>query len=343
MIDWITALFPCEHDTQISGGLIASFDVAGELEWKADKRLAVEGSHSSTVQVKSADITGSRIWVSGNPAKFLQGHNLFGSDDLVGLAWLMFQGIVAKLDLHPTDFDRANVRKGVYEVKRVDCTAMIALPCQNDVAAFLRAATPVIRGKHQGPSAYKGETLYIGQHSRRITTKLYNKLQELGKHPLPKEIAYRNELMRYAENKLRVEVTLRAMELKDRGLAFAANWNDQTASTLVAERIQNMKLPEKMNLTKSTIEGLPGRLVSVYRHWENGEDLRAMFTRRTFYRYRAELLKHGIDISISQPAKTKSNVVPMVRYLIAEYRGNEIPDWALGTSAYADPKARKVA
>jgi II/X family phage/plasmid replication protein len=341
MIDWITAIFPCEHSEYICGGLISSYDAGGAFEWQSYKRLSVEGSHSSTVQVKSVDLQGQMLWVSGNPTKFLQGHNLFGTDDLLGLIYVFYDELACSLGLNPSEFSRKRVQRGIYELSRVDATAMIPLRSQADVAAFLRAASPTVRGKHQGASAYSGETIYIGQKSRRITTKMYNKFLEMQKHQLPKEIPYRNELIKYAENKLRVEVTIRSMELKDRGLHVASNWTNETASSLVAERLKDMKLPDKMTLTKATLKNLPGRLQMVYDVWEDGKDIRSLVSERTFYRYRAELLKHGIDISIPQPPKPQSNVVPMVRYIVAEYRGTgEIPDFAKGTELYANPSRR---
>ncbi len=341
MIDWITALLPCEHPEYISGGLIASYDARGGFEWQSYKRLSVEGSHSSTVQVKSVDLQGQMLWVSGNPTKFLQGHGLFGTDDLLGLVSLFYEKLTRSLGLNPSEFSRKRIERGVYELSRVDATAMIPLRSQADVVAFFRAASPVVRGKHQGASAYGGETIYIGQKSRRITTKMYNKYLEMQKHQLPKEIPYRNELIKYAENKLRAEVVIRSMELKDRGLHVASNWTKETASTLVAERLKDMKLPDKMKLTKATLEHLPGRLQMVYDSWEDGKDIRSLVSKATFYRYRAELLKHGIDISIPQPSKPESNVVPMIRYIVAEYRGTgDIPEFAKGTELYADPSRR---
>ncbi|WP_317490894.1 phage/plasmid replication protein, II/X family, partial [Acinetobacter baumannii] len=41
------------------------------------------GSYSTKIQIQS--VTDTQIYISGNPTKFLQGHNLFGSNDLVGL------------------------------------------------------------------------------------------------------------------------------------------------------------------------------------------------------------------------------------------------------------------
>ncbi|WP_228271136.1 phage/plasmid replication protein, II/X family [Acinetobacter seifertii] len=50
-----------------------------------------------------------------------------------------------------------------------------------------------------------------------------------------------------------------------------------------------------------------------------------MLSRPTFYRYRSQLLKYGVDISTKSP-KEKSNVIPLIRVLEAKPVG--IPDWA---------------
>lgn len=337
MIDHISAILPLSHSGLICGGFLTSSDAAGEVEWKASKRLSVEGSHSSKIQVKSCDLEGQSVYVTGNPVKFLQGHNLFGTDDVLGLMKVFYARLVEALGLTPTDFDWYKIEHGIYELTRVDINYMLPMEKPSDVSAILRALGTMAKGKQQAVSAYKDESVYMGLHSRRTTLRMYNKLLELAKHPLPKEIPYREELTEYASAKLRVEVVLRSMELKQRGLRVAANWASVDAPALVAERIKQMKMPEKMKLTKSTIKGLPGRLQLAYEAWLDGKDVRAMVSRATFFRYRNELLKHGIDISIPQPVKPESNVVPMFRYIVANFEGNVIPDFAKGTPLYADP------
>ena len=50
-----------------------------------------------------------------------------------------------------------------------------------------------------------------------------------------------------------------------------------------------------------------------YNAWLNGEDLKSIYTQRTFYRVRKEMEKYGIDISTKSP-KEKSNVIPLIQY-----------------------------
>ena len=69
-----------------------SFDPLGNQEWVCNKKLSVEGSHSSKIQLQSH--TENLVYFTGNPVKFLQGHNLFGTNDLKGLMWLFFNRLV---------------------------------------------------------------------------------------------------------------------------------------------------------------------------------------------------------------------------------------------------------
>jgi hypothetical protein len=92
VIDWLTFDVRGVLHRPISGGALVAFDDAtGDVEWKTVRRKSVEGSASSTVQIRSGDVDpsgfASSLHFSGNPSKFLQGHNLYGSDDLPSLVY----------------------------------------------------------------------------------------------------------------------------------------------------------------------------------------------------------------------------------------------------------------
>lgn len=342
MIDWITAIIEVDHK-QMDGGSIISMLPNGEREWEVVKRLSVEGSYSSKIQLRTAgtvDGVGKLLWVSGNPCKWFQGHNLCGSDDLRRLvaSWLL--GIVDKFPkrFRVTERQFAGLLAGDYKLSRVDCTKSLALASRDEVRSWIRAASPLARGRHQKVSAYSDQTLYLGKESRRISLKIYCKGDELQAHPLPKSMPDDevSRLLGFADTHLRVELCLRGKELKDRGLETGRAWEYDTPNRLLTERINAMHLPENVPVkSDADFEGLPPRLVAVYKLWLQGEDIRGMFPKNTFYRYRTELLKKGIDLS-SPPRKAEvSNVVPLWRYLIAEPVG--VPEWAKGTPLYFDP------
>lgn len=343
MIDWLTLVVPALHRAQNAGKVI-SYRQDGAIEWEADKRMTLEGSYSSTIQVRTLDSyqgIGTKLWISGNPTKFYQGHNLFGTDDLPHLARVFVLDVISRLGIELRPEDRALIDAGVIQVTRVDSTGSYALPSREDVRAWIRAAQVVAYGKHQKTSAYDAQTLYIGQKSKRTTLKIYCKGDELEVHPLPKDMPHYEyeDLLKFADNLLRVEATYRSKWLKERGLEWVSAWGYNTASDLLREKVQAVNLPENLpisNTASEEIEGLPSRLRAVYKLWLQGEDLRSMYPKPTYYRYRSQLLKHGIDLNCPPREKPEeSNIVPMWRYLVAEPVG--IPEWAIGTSLYFDP------
>ena len=84
MIDWVSAIITCNHDPErLIDGFVMSFDANGKQQWVVNKTLSIEGSYSSKIQIKP--LPENKIYITGNPTKFLQGHNLFGTNDLKAL------------------------------------------------------------------------------------------------------------------------------------------------------------------------------------------------------------------------------------------------------------------
>jgi II/X family phage/plasmid replication protein len=96
MIDWDLVLFPIIHHP-INSGEVFSVAPDGEVEWRSPKRVQATRSFDKKISIKSVGGTGhgrsTHLWVNGNPSKFLQGHNIFGSDDIVALMSDLFDVI----------------------------------------------------------------------------------------------------------------------------------------------------------------------------------------------------------------------------------------------------------
>lgn len=342
MIDWLTFTAPCTHLEPITGDRILRITPDGEILWESIKRLEIRGSYESAIYVKTKEIhpdgSGAILSIDGNPSKFFQGHNLWGSDDLPALVLALLEAVATRLDLTPTPFERLQWQAGAIELTRVDVTGMWELYSRADVRAWIRAAEFMSKTRHGRPSM-KGGTLYWGKNSRRWTIKAYGKGDELdaGKaHGLPQDLPMSTYVQQWADNKLRLELTVRGMELKKIGLSLAVNWAYHTPMELLQERLGRIDMAEQVTLPGEVLEGLSPRIQLAYRSWVRGEDLRAILPRMTFYRYRSELLVHGIDIAIRQPHEDRSNVVPLVRVL--EAKPAAIPEWAYGTSLYFEPR-----
>ena len=326
MIDWVSAILPCKHDpSKLISGLVMSFDAQGNNEWTVNKTLSVEGSHSSKIQIKSH--TENQIYISGNPTKFLQGHNLFGSNDIVSIMGRFFDELLKHdIGLCPDPFQYAAIKDGHYELTRVDVNETWHLRNKNEVMAWIRSVGETAFLKHRGAGQFSGDTAYFGKNSRRWSLKCYSKGHEINArgHKLAKELAF-PEMLEYADKALRIEGVTRQLELKRRSLHVASNWDIDTAEELLLEYISKLEMSDVYMLKDDVLDSLPPRLRMVYQSWLNGDDLKQILPHNTFYRYKKSLREFGVDISTKSP-KEKSNVIPLIRVLEAKPVG--IPDWA---------------
>lgn len=346
MIDWLSIVAPLPHAAPICSGHVVSVGSDGQVEWQTVKRLAVAGSFSTGLQVRTATHTADRcshVEISGNPVKWFQGHNLWGSDDVPSLVVATLDAIAAALGIDVAPETRAAWLAGLVQVTRVDVTESFHLDNRGQVLAWLRAAEQTAHLSHRGRGQLvKGSTLYFGKNSRRWSLKLYAKGQEIEAKGHGQDAVLALPAARaWADRTLRAELTLRSLELKRLGLGAVTAWLPVDGvpfdvSRLLRERLGDMTMTTTNNLPAETLDALRPALRMAVQSWESGADLRAMLPKATFYKFRSELLPHGIDIATIQPREAVSNVVPLHRVL--EARPVSVPEWAVGTPLYFEPR-----
>lgn len=338
---------PLSHPKPITGGAILSVTPDGEQEWKTIKRMALRGSFDNALHIRTAQHTPEQcthVEVSGNPVKWFQNHNLWGTDDLHGLVYDTLDRIASLLGIvgAPREQARTEWRAGSIRLTRVDVTESFHLDNRHDVLAWLRAAEATATLSHRGRGQLvKGTTLYFGKNSRRWSLKLYSKGQEIdAKGHGQGAITELPWARAWADRTLRAELTLRGLELDRLGLRHVRDWTGEDgtpnqARHLLAERLGGLTMTTHRTLSQDLLDSMRPALRSALAAWEGGSDLRTILPRRTFYKFRSELLPHGIDVSVPQPREA-SNVVPLVRIL--EARPAPVPQWAVGTPLYFEPR-----
>lgn len=377
MIDWVSVLIPLGHSKLINGGNVVSIDPDGNTEWTVERRLSVEGSYGSSIQLRSEHRAGwcSHLRLDGNPVKWLQGHNVWGTDDLSGLITACLSRVL--LLVAPelvTDFSLSvdataqrcrgvepaewrDTASGLHdlgnallpyvvcsEITRIDITGMYDLGNSQRVLTWLRAASDSANMSHRGKGQFSGDTLYWGKKSRRWALKMYPKGAELKAHKPKKGVSdhpnYLEGVTNFADRALRVELTLRGMELKDKRLSGVQDWREGVLETVYSSYLEGLEFSQNMKVTETPLdyEKLPARLRACALAWSEGHDLRTMYPRATWYRYRNEIMSIiGLDISLPPPRQRpeKSNVIPLFTILEAKPMG--VPDWAKGTDLYFEP------
>lgn len=354
MIDWVSVVLSIPHATPINNGNVVSIDVDGEIEWKTDKRLSVEGSYGSSIQIRSEGQEGeglyTKIRLDGNLVKWWQGHNVFGSDDLLGLITATLCSILPRVapDIRLSD-EIISLYVLCARLTRVDVNGMYDLGNEHRVMTWLRAAQDSANLRHRGRGQFRGDTLYWAEHSRRWSLKMYSKGQELKAHKPKKGITdhphYLQSVTDFASRALRVELTLRGMELDRLGLLSVQDWREGVAESVYTSYLSGLEFSQNMKVASDLpdFSKLPARLVGPVQLWHSGHDLREFYPKRTWYRYRQEIKQLiGLDVSLPPPVSKpeKSNVVPLITVLEAKPMG--IPDWAIGTPLYFEPPIYKA-
>jgi II/X family phage/plasmid replication protein len=321
MIDWGLVLFPLVHKP-INSGQVISTTPDGEVEWCSPKRVQATGSFEKKVSIKSVggDGTGlaTHLWVNGNPSKFLQGHNVFGSDDLTSLMYDLFKVIAKQFDLIPTLHELHRIKTGDYQLKIVDINYSYELPCQTDVKAFIRALEFKAKTRHGRPST-KGGTLYFGKNSQRWAIKFYSKAEEI--QTATGRLPYNLQnigIETWVENKLRIELRLLSKQLTHLDILNVKDLNIEKVKSVFNEYVGRIEMSEQITLSTEKMIEIPNRLRLTYRAWLDGHDLRDMLSKSAYYRHRADLKLYGINIDLRPESTKTSNVVPLIRVLEAQ-------------------------
>jgi len=323
MIDWVAALLELHH-VPVRSGAVVCVEADGTVAWESPRKMHVRGSHDATIHIRSVGGDGkgcaTHLYIDGNPSKWLQGHNLVGSDDLVALVFDVFQRLCALVGLEPTDLERQKVRAGQYRVTRVDYNRMFELPSRADVRAWLRAGEFKCKSRHGRPVHNRG-TLTFGKGSSHWSVVCYCKADELtagGSHKLPDEINQHPEIHRWIDNKLRVELRLRSKKLKALNLEIANTLTPAVLWKLYRDFIGELDMSEQIELNSEQLLSLPNKVRGTYALWKQGFDLKDMMPNGTYYRHREVLMSFGIDINIRCDRRDDSNVIPMIRILEAK-------------------------
>lgn len=340
MIDYIRCRVPCSLPHPINGGHTVILDAEGQVKRSTPHRLGIPGSFEAKLHVRAPSV--SFLEIEGNPAKFLQGHNLFGTDDMHALIWATVVAVLAGLP-DPMTPDEAGITPASLVgtvITRVDCTFMLQLDSKADVLAWIRSAYASGRSNRRGRGVMRGDTLVFGDaqgaNFARWQIVIYAKGQEVEVHPLPMPLAHDPAVRDWTDRCLRVEVRLGRLELEKLGKRQLCGWlprggvdvpgEPSEVSRIWRSKVDQLSFNNCADLHVET-EKLPRKLRTTYISWKAGADLRALLSKPTFYRHRADLLAlTGQDIAIPVPVTPTAKIIPIKRVLEARPVGR--PDWA---------------
>lgn len=339
MIDYLRCRVPIVLPRPIDDGCTLKMTAGGVVVSRTPHRLKIPspGSYAASIHVRS--VSSGELEIEGNPVKFLQGHNLYGTDDLPALLLATLERVLAAPEINTT-----LAQCGVHSlhdidgtvITRVDVTYMLALDTPGDVQAWIRSAYANGSANRRGRGVMRGATLVFGDAEGKSFSRwqivIYSKGQEIEAHPLPHFMMSDPAVLQWVQRALRVEVRLGRLELQKQGLRCLSGWLESADASPDIPRMWRSKVAQlDFNNSAEThfdLEILPLSLRSTFAAWRAGVDPRITLSRATFYRYRRQLQEvAGVDIAIPlQTAPPTAQIVPIKRILEARPAGR--PDWA---------------
>jgi len=329
MLDWFSGYVGYDASKMVLGRFFMQ-DAHGNLVREQDTWETARGSFESGVQVTRGLPTvemlkASRefgflcsdqavLRVSGNPTKYLQGHNVAGPSvsQLGPIVQAMVRGFAE--GLRPSDAD--DERLPAVHRSRVDVTTACDLGSHEAVHDWLRLAESATRSRHGRAIASSG-TVYWGKHSTRWTLKAYCKHCELLAHPpICREMV--PDLLDWSRTQLRIELTLRRPELQAR---------DTLHESVIWEYLARLEIPKMhANVGNFGKLQLTPAVKSALIMWAQGNDVSCIFPRATFYRHRRVILEQaGFDISMAPKGQLEAN--PDVLLGVEELQRREVTEF----------------
>lgn len=347
MIDWIHARLEIPEPLGLPQERLLRVDTDGQI--LGEKALAMfASSGDSTVRVREM---GHFVEISGNPAKWFQGHNLWGPDHLPSVLFPWVRSVLEALESPGPrvsaawDFwtrERGPLDPGPWvDVVVVHASVMFDLGSDDVVKDYLTylegapARNRRVRGNMWGSSTVEWTT-------RSLRMKAYHKREEMLKAgPDVRVQDYWEALLAWAQGKLRWEVELRSRELTRSQLRSLVLWESIEVSSVAIAYTQVVEMPDSDATRVLHLEAYPKHLRKTVALWKAGLDLRAVLPKRTFYRHRKELLEHGIDIAKPfDPAGFKElGPIPVARVpKLSELPLAQPPEWAKATPLMWEPE-----
>lgn len=316
----------------VNDGHVFSVDQDGEIKWDVPQKLVYRGSHSTSIRIRS---DGFRVSLEGNIGRFNRSDNLFGYS--VADCILLANRLLLDFDLPPfTDHKpmplarkgetilpgkvtpiSLNLRKdndagfqalGAV-ITRVDLTRNWSTGSAGNCSQFIRHLQGFKSGRFE-PKGYKTTGVAWGEGSKFWYAKVYDKAAEYFRQVGKGSKKFDPDLFAYMLDSgiARHEIELKSRYLKQHNLWRFSLWVGGMEDRIYA--LFNDVIDGSAHVD-SYLE-IPGRAGELAVAWRDGADLKKRLAQNTYYRYRRELLKFGIDIAVPSNVERLRNRVEVV-------------------------------
>ena len=256
------------------------------------------------------------VYIEAGP-KFLTGQNIVGIEDALQLTYQIVRTALTRAGLTVRQALAARVEGGAYELLRADFVAHCDCGSPERLRAVMLALRHLAVSTARDVSFYGAETIYLGQHSRRKSLKIYNKGSELAARPVPEGVLNRERLTEKAQSLLRFEFVLRAEELKRLKLSDPSELTAEIGRALLQKQFDFVARAEGVVPDVALATQLPRACQAKLRAWLLGDASAFAGSPTTLSSNRRLILKvTGIDIASPLDVETQRAAVLTVREVL---------------------------
>ncbi len=338
MIDYLEISIQCKH--MAIGNILRNIDEkTGEIR-DYRKEFLVKNKFQNSLRVKS-NFNGQEFKIKGNFVKFLQGHNIFGSNDLVGICHEVVKVVLGKLDVPITDIELNKIKHGEFSIHMVD----IAWNYRQDpelIPKIIHEVGSMWRSRDNDASNYGSNSVYLKQDKKSFAFKIYNKKVELAHKPLPLSLPNRERLLKYSTGLLRSELRLRSMALRKLRLSRGTDWSQNKVSELIDLALKQAEFNGSIyrRLIPDNVMKLKPRLRQAYVLWEEGHNLSTLYDQQVLRRIGKAFMEIGVDIR--KPLIKIEGQAINIASCFSEDKKLNYPKWAVKDGLIFKPKKKKV-
>lgn len=227
--------------------------------------------------------------VEGNFFKWLYGHNVTGTTDLIKLVSDTVNKLTQILEgMTPTEEEIIHIKDGRFKIHRIDLNKAILF--QDKLQAQLYLALIKEHGTYpRRKKETHGNGTYFGLKSTRTTLLYYHKGTEVSSHKKQQQ-RITAELKAYADCMVRCEVRLFSQHLRDNNLNYGYQWCENLVKQIVEEQHSLLNLPPP--ITEADLEPKYVRFLATSRQGA----LPIAYTPKTIARYKRDLAKLGVSV-----------------------------------------------
>ena len=322
-IDWAGLLIEYDHEP-IENGYTIEVTPDGEYRERKIKRTNLRSSWETNMQIWTDEE--GRLGTSGNPQKFISGHNVFGPEGITACAAAINQVTkMLKLGRSPGAVPEESIHGA--RPTRIDIAQSIRCPDEDTTKWLLRTFQETAIAKYWGKPSTIGLTTYFGKGSRYTTMKAYHKGDEMNVHHLSRRLKERERAL------LKIEAsTLARFEL-----TLADKWfvkNPMTLGEFTPEKIdelynhfmERIQFTPNIEIPTETLNQLPSGSQLVYYAWKTGTPITALGMEARTRRRHVSVIKKILGVDVTKPFNPELEhygTMPL------EAEPAEIPQWII--------------